>query len=215
MTSRDPQQPDALSSSVSDAASGGSATRRDVLRAAGAGAAIAATSSLASAGQGGDDATKILKVGLIGCGGRGSGAATNALRADPNVKLVALGDVFEDQLEKALTNLKNVTDIADRIDVPPENRIVGFDCHEKITDMCDVLLFASTPHFRPAQVEYAVRAGKHMFVEKPVAVDAPGLRRIWQACNDAKDKGIAVVTGLCYRYQNAKRETIQQIRDGA
>ncbi|MFT6832925.1 MAG: putative dehydrogenase [Planctomycetota bacterium] len=208
-----PEVPSPSAANTSGAPAGQS--RRDVLRAASAATALAATSSLASAGGQESDATKILKVGLIGCGGRGSGAATNALRADPNVKLIAMGDVFEDQLEKALTNLKNVEDIKDQIDVPPENRIIGFDCHEKITDMCDVVLFASTPHFRPAQVEYAVKAGKHMFVEKPVAVDAPGLRRIWQACNDAKDMGIAVVTGLCYRYENKKRATIQKIREGA
>lgn len=190
-------------------------SRRDVLRAAGAATALGATSSLAhGAAQDAAD-VPILKVGLIGCGGRGSGAATNALRADPNVRLVAMGDAFEDQLEKSLKNLQAVEDIKDQIDVPPANRIVGLDCHEKIVDMCDVVLFASTPHFRPAQVEYAVKAGKHMFVEKPVAVDAPGLRRIWQACNDAKDKNIAVVTGLCYRYQNAKRATVEKIREGA
>ena len=194
-------------------------SRRDVLRAAGAAGALAATASVTKASaqdaaQDGAADTPILKVGLIGCGGRGTGAAQQALRADPNVQLYAMGEVFEDQLQNSLRTLQGVGDIKDRIDVPADRQIIGHDCHEKITDMCDVVLFASTPHFRPAQVEYAVKAGKHMFVEKPVAVDGPGLRRIWQACNEAKDKGIAVVTGLCYRYENKKRAVIERSHAG-
>ena len=189
-------------------------SRRDVLRAAGVATALGATTGLARGAAQADAEVPILKLGLIGCGGRGTGAAQNVLRADPNVRLVAMGDAFADQIESCVAELKKHGDVADRVDVPSENRIVGLDCHEKVIDMCDVVLFASTPHFRPAQVEYAVRAGKHMFVEKPVAVDAPGLRRIWDACNEAKAKNLAVVTGLCYRYQNAKRATIQKIREG-
>ncbi|MEM6672803.1 MAG: Gfo/Idh/MocA family oxidoreductase [Planctomycetota bacterium] len=194
------------------------ASRRQILRAAGAATALGATSALAQAQQEGGARraveAPVLRVGLVGCGGRGGGAAVNALRADPNARLVALGDVFEDQIEKKLGELKS-QDIGDRVDVPPENRFVGFDCHEKVTDACDVVLFASTPHFRPMQVEYAVKAGKHMFVEKPVATDAPGLRRIWDACNEAKAKKLAVVTGLCYRYQFAKQETFKRVHEGA
>jgi myo-inositol 2-dehydrogenase / D-chiro-inositol 1-dehydrogenase len=164
-----------------------------------------------------DDATKTLRIGVVGCGGRGSGATFDALQADPNTKIVALGDVFPDRIDSAYNNMLLEAEQKgwrERLDVPPERRFSGFDCHEKVTDACDVVLFASTPHFRPAQVEYAVKAGKHMFVEKPVATDAPGLRRIWQACNDAKDKNIAVVTGLCYRYDPAKQATIARIREG-
>ncbi len=196
-------------------------SRREVLRAAGAATAIGATTlgattTLASAlGQERSPATANLRVGLIGCGGRGGGAVRNALRADPNVTLVALGDAFQDRVDAMHEQLSNDPEFGPRMDVPEENRIVGLDCHEKVTDLCDVVLFASTPHFRPAQVEYAVKAGKHMFVEKPVATDGPGLRKIWNACNEAKSKNIAVVTGLCYRYQKAKRATIEQIRGGA
>ncbi len=190
-------------------------SRRQVLRAAGAVTALGATSAISRADGAQDDATKELRIGLVGCGGRGGGAVRDALGADPNIKLVAMGDVFPDRIESKLTELMAVEEFAGRIDVPEENRITGFDCNEKVTDLCDVVLFASTPHFRPQQVEYAVRAGKHMFVEKPVATDAPGLRRIWAACEEAKAKNIALVSGLCYRYQHAKRATIEKIREGA
>lgn len=197
----------------------GSFDRRDLMRAgsvAAAAAAVGPASALAR-GQDDDDSTKRLRIGVVGCGGRGGAAVFNALQADDNTELVAMGDVFEDRIESKLSDIRAEAEsrgMTDRIQVPPERRFVGFDCHEKVTDACDVVLFASTPHFRPAQVEYAVRAKKHMFVEKPVATDAPGLRRIWQACNEAKDLGIAVVTGLCYRYQPHKIETFARIREG-
>ena len=198
------------------------ASRRDVLRAAGAATAVGATSTMARAVPQDDGQSQVLRVGLVGCGGRGGGAAINALRADPNTKLVAMGDAFADQLERKLADFQgmetddegNATALGGRIDVPAENQIVGLDCHEKVTDLCDVVLFASTPHFRPAQVEYAAKAGKHMFVEKPVAVDGPGLRKIWNACNSLKGKGVAVVTGLCYRYENKKRAIYEKIHNG-
>lgn len=202
---------------ASDRSPVSAATRRDVLRAAGAATALGATAGVARAGQGeDDDATKTLRIGLVGCGGRGGGAVINALRADPNTKLVAMGDAFDDRIETKLQELKGVQGLGEgQIDVQPEHRFAGLDCHEKVVDNCDVVLFASTPGFRPVQVEYAVRKRRHMFVEKPVAVDGPGLRRIWQACNEAKDLGIAVVTGLCYRYEKKKQAVYEQIHDGA
>lgn len=191
-----------------------------MLRAAGAATALGATAGVASAAQEVVGKVPVLRVGLIGCGGRGGGAVVNALRADPNTKLVAMGDAFADRIDTKLRELTiggdgRPTKLAAQIDVPPENRIAGLDCHERVTDLCDVVLFASTPGFRPAQVEYAVSKRKHMFIEKPVAVDAPGLRRLWAATNEAKDLGIAVVTGLCYRYEKKKQAVYQQIHDGA
>ena len=194
-----------------------SPSRRDVLDLAlraGLVAGSAAASPLAFGGRRQDD-DSVLKVGLIGCGGRGGGAAVNALRADPNTKLVAMADAFEDMLERKHTDLQNVADIADRVDVPAERRFVGFEAYKKVVDASDVVLLATSPHFRPAHDEYAVQQGKHLFVEKPVAVDAPGLRRIWTAANEAKDKGLAVVSGLCYRYQFAKQETVRRVHEGA
>jgi predicted dehydrogenase len=161
---------------------------------------------------------ELLRVGLIGCGGRGTGAAVNALRADPNTKLVALGDVFADQLESSLSSIltaEDTADVAARVDVPPERRFVGWDAYQGVIASCDVVLLATSPHFRPLHLAAAVEAGKHCFVEKPVATDAPGVARVREACARAKEKRLAVVTGLCYRYERKKRETIQRLHDGA
>ena len=167
---------------------------------------------LQEAGPGG---AEMLRVGLIGCGGRGTGAAANALRADPNLKLVALCDAFRDQLDSSLSTLTNTADIANKVAVDEDHKFVGFDGYKGLIDACDVVLFATSPFFRPMHVEYCVEAGKHMFVEKPVATDGPGLRQIWKACDQAKQKGLALVSGLCYRYQFAKKETMQRVHDGA
>lgn len=162
----------------------------------------------------GDD---MLRLGLVGCGGRGSGATVNALRADPNVKLVAMADTFADQIEASRSAImKEMADkAADRIDVPPERRFVGFDAFAKAIDAVDVVILATPPHFRPAHLKAAIAAGKHCFVEKPIAVDAPGVRSVLATCDEGKQKGLSIVSGLCYRYDIAKRETYQRIFDGA
>jgi predicted dehydrogenase len=186
-------------------------TRRDLLVSGTAAAVIGATPVLGRRGE----SREVLKVGLIGCGGRGTGAAAQALRADPNTKLVALADAFPDALENSLRTLSGTADIADRVDVTPENQFVGFDAYKGVIDNCDVVLLATSPHFRPLHVEAAVNAGKHLFVEKPVATDGPGLRRIWAACDKAKEQGTVLVSGLCYRYEFKKQETVKRIHDGA
>ncbi|NQU50884.1 MAG: Gfo/Idh/MocA family oxidoreductase [Planctomycetes bacterium] len=155
-----------------------------------------------------------LKVGLIGCGGRGTGAAAQALRADPDTVLWAMGDAFSDMLESHLQSLMNSADIADRINVPKERQFSGFDAYQKVIDECDVILLATSPHFRPLHVEYAVEKNRHLFIEKPVATDVPGLRRIQAACARGKEKGLSMVSGLCYRYQFAKQETFKRLHDG-
>ena len=165
-----------------------------------------------SAHAGGDD---VLKVGLIGCGGRGSGAASQALRADPNVKLVAMADAFEDRLQNSLKSLQTLEDIRAKIDVPPERQFVGFDAYEQVlASDVDVVLLATPPHFRPRHLEAAIAAGKHVFVEKPVAVDAPGIRSVLESCQRAKEKKLSVVSGLCLRYHQGFREAIARIHDG-
>ena len=171
----------------------------------------AAAAASGNAYPGGSD---LLKVGLIGCGGRGTGAASNALRADPNVKLWAMGDAFSDMLEDHLKSLQNAADIAEKVDVPPERRFVGFDAYKKVIDECDVILIATSPHFRPLHVEYAVEKGKHLFIEKPVATDVVGLRRIQAACKLGAEKGLSMVSGLCYRYHFAKQETMKRVHGG-
>jgi predicted dehydrogenase len=194
-------------------------SRRDILQQGGAavlGAQLAAfPTPFVRRGTQTPGGAELLKVGLIGCGGRGTGAAANALMADPNVKLVALGDAFSDHLESSLATLRAQPEIAAKIDVPPERRFTGFDAYKGVIEASDVVLFATSPFFRPLHVEACVAAGKHMFVEKPVATDGPGLRRIWAACEQAKQKGLSLVTGLCYRYQFAKQETIKRVHDGA
>ncbi len=190
-------------------------SRRDFLKtstAAAVGGAIVGGLSLSrSAHAGGDD---VLKIGLIGCGGRGTGAAAQALAADKNVKLTAMGDAFADRLQQSLANLKQQTP-AEKIDVAADRCFVGFDAYQKVIDSgVDVVLLCTPPHFRPAHFKAAVAAGKHIFAEKPVAVDAQGVRSVLATAEEAKKKGLSVVSGLCYRYDLPKRETIKRIHDG-
>jgi predicted dehydrogenase len=195
-----------------------SPSRRDVLTrgsAAVLGANLAGFPAVHAHGARRSRSAETLKVGLVGCGGRGTGAAANALAADPHVELHAMGDAFADQIERSLAGLANAPGVADKVAVDPEHRFVGFDAYRGVIETCDVVLFATSPFFRPSHVEACVAAGKHLFVEKPVATDGPGLRRIWKACDDARAKGLSLVSGLCYRYQNAKREIIRRIHDGA
>ena len=137
-------------------------------------AAVAASSVvLPGAYAAGSD---LLRVGLVGCGGRGTGAAKQALRADPNVKLVAMCDAFMDRLEGSLSELKNIKDIASKLDVPAERRFDGFDGYQKLLGSgVDVVLLCTPPGFRPIHLKAAIEAGKHVFCEKPVAVDATGV----------------------------------------
>jgi predicted dehydrogenase len=153
-------------------------------------------------------------VGLVGCGDRGTGAAHNALNADPGVKLVAMADAFGDRLESSLAQLKKLA--AERVDVDRARCFVGFDAYKQLIGSgVDVVLLATPPHFRPLQIEACIEAGKHVFVEKPVAVDASGVRRVQAACALARQKGLNVVSGLCWRYNALIRETIERVHDGA
>ncbi len=194
------------------------ASRREFLKSS-ASAAIAAgaiaqtASTAAGAFAGGND---LIKVGLIGCGGRGSGAAAQALQADQNVKLTAMGDAFEDRLEFSLDKLQKVEEVQGKIDVPAERRFVGFDAYKKVlASGVDVVLLTTPPHFRPMHLRAAIEASKHVFAEKPVAVDAPGVRHVLETCELAKKKNLSVVSGLCLRYDAGFRETVKRIHDGA
>lgn len=154
-----------------------------------------------------------LKIGLIGCGGRGTGAASQALGADKKVVLTAVGDVFESQANNALKALSK--DFADKVKVEPANRFVGLDAYQKVIDSgVDVVLLATPPGFRPQHLKAAVAAGKHIFCEKPVATDAPGIRSVLQSVEEAKKKNLALVAGFCWRYNVAERALFQRIHDG-
>jgi predicted dehydrogenase len=156
-----------------------------------------------------------LRVGLVGCGGRGTGAAAQALAADENVKLTAMADVFEDRLQGSLNRLGERAELKPKLDVPPERQFLGFDAYQKVLESgVDVVLLVTPPHFRPVQLRAAVEAGVHVFAEKPVAVDAPGVRSVLAACEAAAQKGLSVVSGLCLRYSYGFQEVIKRIRDG-
>jgi predicted dehydrogenase len=190
-----------------------SVTRREFL---GTSAAVAGSlSALALAPNVHAGENNLLKVGLIGCGGRGTGAAKQALNADKNVKLWAMADAFEDRLADSRHTLLKSEDLAAKIDVPPERQFTGFEAYKKVTDCCDVVLLCTPPQFRPLHLRAAVEAGKHVFAEKPVAVDAPGVRSVLASCAAAKKQGLSVVSGLCLRHHNGFAETIKRLHDGA
>lgn len=156
-----------------------------------------------------------VKVALVGCGGRGSGAASQALSTynlGP-VKLVAMADVHEDRLKGALGNLQKTH--ADRVDVPAERQFLGFDGYKKAIETCDVAILATPPGFRPQQFEEAIKQGKHVFMEKPVATDAPGVRKVLAAAEEAKKKNLKVGVGLQRHHQQGYIETVKRLHDGA
>lgn len=185
--------------------------RREFMKQTAAVSALAASAALAPrAFAGGSDT---LKIALIGCGGRGSGAAVDALKADPNTKLVAMADVFQDRLDDSLRSLKG-GEVGDRVEVSPDHQFIGFDAYKGAIDACDVALLTAPPHFRPHHFEYAVEKGVHVFAEKPVASDPAGIRRVIEAVEKAKSKNLSIVSGLCWRYFPPRVETMKRVADG-
>ena len=158
--------------------------------------------------------TDLIKVGLVGCGGRGTGAAEQALTADPNVKLVAMADVFADQIESSLSTLKG-SPVGPRVEVANDQKYVGFDGYKGLIDNVDLVLLTTPPGFRSIHFAYAVEKGKNTFVEKPMAVDGPGLRKVLETARISKEKGLSAVNGFCWRYHTPRRETMKQVFDGA
>ncbi len=190
-------------------------SRRSFLRgstAAVVGGSLAATlGSARMAHAAGDD---VLKIGLIGCGGRGSGAARNAVNADPNAKLTAMADLFADRLDGPRKTLKKA--LGDKYAVADDHVFSGFDAYKQVIDSdVDVVILAEPPHYRPSHLRYAIEKGKHVFCEKPVAVDAPGVRHVLETTQMAREKDLSIVSGLCWRYHFGVRETMKRIADGA
>lgn len=176
-------------------------------------AAGAAFDAIAARSHAGEDNT--LKLALIGCGGRGTGAAANALRTKGPTQLVAMADVFENRLKGSANHLKSKFE--GKVDVPPERLFLGFDGYKRAIDCIapgGVALLATPPAFRPLHLEYAVAKGCHVFMEKSFAVDAPGIRRVLRAGEEAGKKNLKVVGGLNQRYAHSNQEAVKQFRDG-
>ena len=193
--------------------SSASPSRREFLKTSTTVAAAGALAGLALPGSvhaaGGDT----LKIGLVGCGGRGLGAAQDALQADSNCQITALGDTFADRIE---VGMKLLAKFGNKFGVAKERCFVGFDAYKQVIDSgVDVVLLCTPPHFRPAHLRYAVEKGKHVFAEKPVAVDAPGVRSVLESVKLAEQKKLSIVSGLCWRYHAGVRETMKRIHDGA
>jgi len=160
----------------------------------------------------GDDT---IKIALVGCGGRGTGAASQALSTKENVKLVAMADVFQDRLDNCYEILSKKFAGTDKLMVSDEDKYIGFDAYKHAIDKADVVLLTTTPGYRPIHFEYAVSQNKHIFMEKPVATDAPGIRRVLATAELAKAKGLNVVVGLQRRYQKNYLACLEQIRNGS
>ncbi|HXG48574.1 MAG TPA: Gfo/Idh/MocA family oxidoreductase [Methylomirabilota bacterium] len=184
-------------------------TRRNFLKSTGAALVGALPIGRFAHAAGGDT----LRLALVGCGGRGTGAANQAMVADAGLKLWAMCDVQEDKLLGSLSSLRKQH--PERVDVPYERQFTGFDGYKKAIAESDAVILATSPGFRPAHFAEAVRQGKHVFMEKPVATDAPGVRRVLAAAEEAKKKGLKVAVGLQRRHQPSYIETVKRLQDGA
>ncbi len=199
--------------SVSENSGNSAPSRRDFIKgatAAGA-AALLATGNYAYA-QGSDR----IKIGLIGCGGRGTGAALDALQADPGATLIAMGDVLKSQLDNSLRSLKGQEEFKPKVQVTPENTFVGLDAYLGVINSgVDVVLLTTPPGFRPQHIKAAVAAKKHIFAEKPIGTDVVGVRSALEAVKSAQGSGKCFVSGFCYRYASTHRAFYKRLHDGA
>ncbi len=177
-----------------------------------AGGAVLGSLGLArSAHAAGSD---IIKIALIGCGGRGTVAAQDAAQADPGIRLTAMADLFPDRLASSRKTLQDK--LGEKYAVADDHCFTGFNAYKQVMESdVNVVLLTTPPHFRPMMLKAAIAAGKHVFCEKPVAVDAPGCRSVFETVEEAKKKDLSIVSGLCWRYDLGVRETMKKIKDGA
>lgn len=185
-------------------------SRRQFLQQSAAAVAVGSTLTLARGAHAAGDET--LRLGVIGCGGRGAGAVADALTADPNTRLVAMADLFADRAQGKRKLLQE--QFSDRVAVEDDRLFVGLDAYRKVIDCADVVLIACAAKFHPQYLLAAVEAGKHVFVEKPHAIDPYGIHTVKKACALAHEKKVCVVSGLHSRFHAAIRETIERVRDG-
>jgi predicted dehydrogenase len=182
-------------------------SRRDFLK--NTGGAVAAA-HLTAGYVGGSDT---IRIGVIGCGGRGTAASLNAMRADPGIRLVAMGDLLADRAQEARNSLK--VQRPEQVTVDNDHCFGGFDAYKHVIESADVVLIANAAKFHPLHMKAAIEAGKHVFVEKPHAIDPAGVKMVRAACDLARHKRLSVVSGLQSRYHPGYRETVQRIHDGA
>jgi len=187
--------------------------KRSSLLVAGSAAVVGGSLNIARAAH--SFGSDLIKIGLVGCGGRGTGAAVQALNTKGgDLKLVAIGDVFPDRVQTCFRTVKGQH--GDKVDCPQERQFVGFDAYKKVVESdCHLVILATPPGFRPLHFAAAVAAGKHVFMEKPVAVDAQGVRKVLEANEEAKSKNLAVAVGLQRRHERKYMETVKAIQDGA
>ncbi len=197
---------------MTDPVGASSASRRDFLKSSAivaAGATVAHLGTVPNAFAAGGD---VIKVGLVGCGGRGTGAAEQSINASSNVKLHAMGDLFQDHLDGAREKLAK---FGDKVDVADDRCFVGFDAYKKVIDSgVDLVILATPPGFRPGHIQAVIAAGKHLFCEKPVAVDGPGIRTVLAAAEEAKAKNLAVVAGTQRRHEAGYLDIMKRVHDG-
>lgn len=185
--------------------------RRSFLKMSAAGTMALGGLSLARGAHAAGD--EVIKIGMIGCGGRCSGAAAESLKAGPYVKLVAMNDVFENRVQNSRRRLKELA--PDQVLVDDDHCFHGLDGYKHVIESADVVLIACASKFHPLYAEAAISAGKHVFVEKPHGIDPVGVRRIRAACELAEKKGLSIVSGLQSRFHQGWQETVKRIHDGA
>jgi predicted dehydrogenase len=184
-------------------------SRREALQAAGT---VGAALTMSRAAHADNPSSDVIRVGLIGAGGRGTGALKQTLSVPgSNVKLTAIADTFGDRIKGAL---RAVEGMPEKLDCPAERQFEGLDGYRKVLDHCDLVILATPPGFRPFHFEEAIKAGKHVFMEKPVCIDSFGARLCLEAAKLADEKKLKVVVGLQRRYDRRYRETIARIREG-
>jgi len=187
-------------------------SRRDFVKGA---ATLSMSSLLVNPGAMFAAGTETLKLGLVGCGGRGIGAVLDCFEADSNVELVAMADLFQDRLDQSLSKLKSGPE-ANRAKVTPETCFVGFDAYQKVCAMkeVDIVLNAAPPHFRPIHLKAAIEAGKHCFIEKPAGVDPAGIRSVIATAELASQKGVSIVAGTQRRHQGLYLDVVKRLQEG-
>jgi myo-inositol 2-dehydrogenase / D-chiro-inositol 1-dehydrogenase len=183
--------------------------RRDFLKTTGA-ALVAGFPAILK----GAPVSNSIKVGLVGCGGRGTGAASQALKADDYAELTAVGDIYQERIDQCLSQLGRRS--AAKVKVDPSNKFIGLDAYQKLIDSgVDVVLLATPPGFRPTHLRAAIDAKRHVFCEKPIAVDAFGVRHVLDTVKMSKEKDVSLVAGFCWRYSNFIQDTFSRVHNGA